>query len=160
MNGTISEQTPRGVGFWIGLALGLPIMAYGVVGAATNAGTHPIKLATWIVGADLIHDLLVAPVVGLVGWLLVKVARRPWRAPLRAALITTALIVAIGWVPLRGYGRIADNRSLAPLDYATTILTAVGAVWLACAVWIAAVAVRGRTNVSQNPTPDSPHPTG
>lgn len=139
----------RGAGFWIGLVVGFAIMAYGIVGALANQGaTRPVRAATWLVGADLLHDALVAPIVCAVGWLLVRIVRRPWRAPVRAGLVTSAFVIAIGWVPLRGYGRIPDNPSLAPLDYATAMLTALAIVWIACGIWAAALAVRSRTKRS------------
>jgi hypothetical protein len=140
----------RGAGFWIGLVVGFAIMAYGIRGALINhVATQPARFAIWLVGADLLHDAIVAPVVCSFGWLLTRVVPRPWRAPVRAGLMTTALVVAIGWIPLRGYGRLSDNPSLEPLNYATAMLTAIAIVWIACAVWAAVLAARSRPPAAQ-----------
>lgn len=144
----------RGRPYWIGLVAGIAIMLFGVVGALVNFGaTHPVQFAAWLVGSDLAHDLLVAPIACGVGWLLTATVPRPLRAPARAALLTTAVLVGVAWAPLHGYGRLPDNPSLEPLDYGTGVLTAVGAVWIACAVWavVAAVGAHRRRKVVAQP---------
>ncbi len=136
----------RGRMFWVGLVGGFAIMGYGIVGLVSDSGaTQPLKFATWLVGADVLHDLVVAPIVGLVGAGLLARVTRGWRVPVRAGVVASAFVLVIGWIPLRGYGRLADNPSLAPLDYATAILTALAIVWGVCALWLGWNAWRGRT---------------
>lgn len=131
-----ARDEPRTRAFWIGLVVGLAVMAYGIRGLLVDAAaTRPTKAAAWLVGADLLHDLVLVPVVLVIGWLTRRVVPNPLRWPLRAALIGTALAVAIGWIPLRGYGRLADNPSLAPLGYGNAIVTVVVGVWAVCALW-------------------------
>ncbi len=152
MSAVAPDTPPRGASVWIGMAVGIPVFAFGIAGALVNSrATQPVKFATWLVGADVAHDAIVAPVVGLVGWLLVRLVRKPWRAPIRAGLIASACAVAVAWAPLHGYGRIPDNPSLSPLDYATAVLTAIGIVWAVCTVWIAVIALRRRS--AREPSP-------
>jgi hypothetical protein len=144
---TAPERQPRG--FWVGLALGVPIMAVGVVGALDNAErTHPAELARWVVGGALVHDALVLPIVLLVGW----GARRltppvAWPA-VRWALATSAVVALVAWPFVRGYGRRASNPSLLPRDYASGTLLAVAAVWAVAIAWAVVAARRGRASAA------------
>jgi hypothetical protein len=129
----------RGPAFWIGLVVGGAVIAYGVRGVlADAAATHPFSFATWFVGADIVHDAFVAPLAALVAWPVVRFAPLRWRAPLLAGLFGSAVVLAIAWAPLRGYGRatVPDNGSVQPLDYATATATVLGFVWLAVVAWI------------------------
>jgi hypothetical protein len=147
-----TRNEPRTRAFWIGLVVGLAVMAYGIRGLLVDAAaTRPTEAAQWLVGADLLHDLVLVPVVLVIGWLTRRVVPIPLRWPLRAALIGTALAVAIGWIPLRGYGRLADNPSLAPLGYGSAIVAVVVGVWAACALWgLLALAAARRGSARQH----------
>jgi hypothetical protein len=133
------EEEQRGPAFWIGLAVGAAVIAYGVRGVLADAdATRPLSFATWLVGADVVHDALVAPLVALVAWPVVRLGPVRWRAPLLAGLFGSAVVLAIAWAPLRGYGRatVPDNGSVQPLDYTTATATVLAVVWLAVSVWI------------------------
>ncbi|MGQ0826321.1 MAG: hypothetical protein ACT4OX_15035 [Actinomycetota bacterium] len=145
----MSERAPDELGtrFWIFAVLGAAVMAYGVWGALDeSAATHPRSLATWIVGADLLHDFLIAPLVATVGAAIARVVREPWRTPVRAGVIVTAVVVVVGFPAWGGYGRdrVPDNTSVAPLDYTTAILTVLSGVWLGAALWALARARAAR----------------
>jgi hypothetical protein len=149
-----SAAEPRTRAFWIGLVVGLAVMTYGIRGLLVDAAaTRPTRAAEWLVGADLLHDLVLVPIVLAIGWLTRRVVPRTLRWPLRAALIGTALSVAVVWIPLRGYGRLADNPSLAPLDYGRAVVAVVAGVWCACALW-GALAVIGKRRARE---PDVEH---
>jgi hypothetical protein len=139
----LPETTSRR-GLLVGLALGLPVVAYGVRGALVDAArTHPPELARWIVAAAAVHDLVLVPAVLLTG----RIARRltPDRLwpPVRAALAATGVFTLVAWPFVRGYGRDPANASLLPRDYGTGLAIAVAATWLAAAAW-AAVRARRR----------------
>jgi hypothetical protein len=133
----LPETTSRR-GLLVGLALGVPVVGYGLRGAFVDAGdTHPTELARWVIGAALVHDLVVVPVVAAVALL----ARRftPPRAwpPVRAGLAATGIFVVVGWPFVRGYGRDQTNPSLLPRDYGAGLAAAVAVIWLAVAAWLA-----------------------
>lgn len=129
----------------VGRVVGLPIMLFGIVGALAQAGaTRPLGFGSWLVGADLLHDALVAPAVGVAGWALARFTPRVLRAPLGTALATSLVLLAIAWAPLRGHGALPDNPSLQPLDYSTSVPTAVAITWGACGVWAAGRALSAR----------------
>jgi hypothetical protein len=142
---TPADGTTSRRGLLIGLVLGVPVMAYAVRGALVDAAdTHPPELARWIVGLALVHDLVLVPLVLAVGVALRRrVPPRAWPA-VRAALVTSAVLVAVGWPFVGGFGRSPGLPSLLPRDYATGLVLALVAVWLVAAAWIGVGAVRLR----------------
>lgn len=56
-------------------------------------------LAVWLVGAVIIHDGIVSPLVVAVGWLVSRIVPQRARRYLQAALVTAALVTVIA-VPL------------------------------------------------------------
>ncbi|MDZ4826087.1 MAG: hypothetical protein SGJ13_06425 [Actinomycetota bacterium] len=142
-------NSDHGARFRIALVIGGAVMAYGIWGVLDDArATHPGSLFVYVVGADLVHDLVIAPVVCIVGWLLTRVVPEPWRSPARAAVLISAIAVVVGWPSLRGYGRarVPDNASVQPLDYSTALGTVLAVVWLGTAVWATVRVTRRRSN--------------
>jgi hypothetical protein len=138
------DTTTSRRGLVAGLALGVPVMAYAVRGVLVDAHlTHPAELARWIVGLAVLHDLVVVPLVLAVGAALRRrVPARAW-APVRAALLATAVLAAVGWPFVRGYGRNPTVPSLLPRDYAAGLLAAIAVTWLFAALGIAVRRRRG-----------------
>ena len=95
-------------------------------------------------GADLLHDLVIAPTVGCVGVFLARLLPRPWRYPVQAGVMASAIVLAVGWAPLRGYGHATaiGNPTVQPLDYSTAIAAVVSVVWSLVLCWFAIIAVR------------------
>jgi hypothetical protein len=113
---------------------GLGLLAYGAVLVFEFAGSRTVNAvqgAAWFVGGPLVHDGLVAPVVGLVGLGLTKVLPRPWRAPVAVGLVLTGVLTLLGvpllWRPFGG----ATNPGLHDRDYGTGLVVALGIVWVA-----------------------------
>lgn len=126
---------PSPTGLWVGLAVGVPIMAVGVRGALVDAAlTHPAELARWVVGAAVVHDLLLAPAVLAAGWSARRVTPAAAWPVVRWGLVTTGVLALLAWPLVRGYGRDPAVPSLLPRDYAGGLVGAVAAVWLAVAV--------------------------
>ncbi|MEO5678596.1 MAG: hypothetical protein ABIS47_02905 [Acidimicrobiales bacterium] len=103
--------------------------------AERSIDVRPPVWVRWWVTAAVIHDLVVAPLAIAVGWLVVRFAPRPLKAPLQAALVLTAVLVAVSWPALRGYGRIASNPTYLPRHYGSGLVVTLGAVWVVCAAW-------------------------
>ena len=124
-----------GKGLWIGLALGLPLIGWGIRGILIEgARTHPAELGRWIIGSAIVHDALLVPVVLTVGVLARRAVPAPAWMPVRWALATTGVLVLVSWPFLRGYGRRPGNPSLLPRDYGAGVAVAVAVVWLAAAL--------------------------
>jgi hypothetical protein len=117
-------------GQWIGLALGAPLAAVGVMALLDHAdATHPVRAAAWIVGAALVHDLLLVPVVLVAGAVVTRAGgrSRPW---ISAGLVVSGPIALFAWPFVRGYGRLANNPSILPRNYGRGLAVTLLAVWL------------------------------
>jgi hypothetical protein len=141
-------DAPSGVVFWIGAVLGIGIMVFGIRGLFEDSrATQPLEFSKWFIGADILHDLVIAPVAALVGVFVARLLPRPWRLPVQAGLFASAIVLAVGWAPLRGYGRATaiGNATVQPLDYSTAVATVVGVVWIIIACWLGMIAL-GRSH--------------
>ena len=115
---------------WIFALAGLAALGWGGWLAIDVAQSHDsLQAAAWFVGGPLIHDGLVAPVVGLGGLVLVRVLPRKWRAPV-AVGATLSGVLALLSVPLlwRPFG-VATNPGLHDGDYALGLAVALAVVW-------------------------------
>jgi hypothetical protein len=149
------ETTSRR-GLLVGLALGLPVVAYGGRGVLVDGDrTHPAELARWLVGAALVHDLVLVPLVLAGGWAAHRFTpARLWPA-VRTGLLITATLALVAWPLVRGYGRDPANASLLPRDYGAGLVAAIRMVWLAVAAWTLAATLRGRRS-ARSPRPGAP----
>ena len=118
---------------WLFAATGLALLAYGAVltwDFATSRTVNAVQGAAWFIGGPLVHDGLVAPVVGLVGLGLSRVLPRPWRAPVVAGLVLTGVLTLLAlpllWQP---FG-VVTNPGLHDRDYGTGLAIALGVVWV------------------------------
>lgn len=112
--------------------------------ALRHIDVRPTSWVRWWVTAAIVHDVVVAPAAIFVGWLAVRFVPRVAKAPVQAGLILTAVLVAISWPALRGYGRIASNPTYLPRNYATGLVVSLALVWAACGAWTLARFLRGR----------------
>ena len=118
---------------WFLAVTGLALLGYGAVLAWEFAGSRTVNAvqgAAWFVGGPIVHDGLVAPVVGLVGLGLARVLPRPWHRPVVVGLVLTGVLTLLS-VPLlwRPYGG-ATNPGLHDRDYGTGLAVALGIVWV------------------------------
>jgi hypothetical protein len=128
-----------GRAFWIALPVGAAVMTFGAIGLVADSGiSGGVDVAQWLVGADLAHDFVLAPLACLVGAAVARVLPRRCRAPVQAALLASGVLLIVAFPALRGYGReqVPDNPSVQPLDYTTATLTALTVVWAAAGVWL------------------------
>jgi hypothetical protein len=130
------EETTSRRGLLIGLALGAPVIAYGIGGALVDsADTQPRELTTWIVGAALVDDLVIIPVALAAAWLARRLAPQATWPAIRAGLITAAILTAVGWPMVQGYGEDPHNPSLLNRNYAAGLLGAIAVIAVITATW-------------------------
>lgn len=153
------NSPPYGRAYWIAFAIGAAVMTYGAIGlvGATGFGASA-NVGAWLIGADLAHDFVLAPLACLIGAVAARALPRSCRAPVQAALITTGVLLIVVFPAVRGYGRdtVPDNPSVQPLDYTTSTLTALAVVWAAAGVWLLvrlATSDRGRRRPRTRATP-------
>jgi hypothetical protein len=126
-------------------------MGFGVRGVLMHAeGTEPLQFTKWFIGADLLHDFVLAPLVCLAAAAVARVLPARVRAPVGSGLIASAFVLAVGWAPLRGYGRatVPDNPTVQPLNYATGVATVLAVVWAVVGVWLVVSWTQGRRRVT------------
>lgn len=110
--------------------------------AVRSIDVRPKLWVEWWVSAAVLHDAIVAPLAILLGWVVVRFAPRVVKAPVQAGLILSAVVVAVSFPALRGYGRIPSNRTYLPRHYGTGLAAALALVWAACAAWALVRAVQ------------------
>ncbi|SOD59155.1 hypothetical protein SAMN06297387_101509 [Streptomyces zhaozhouensis] len=115
--------------------------------AGTPPGT-PLDVALWLAGAVMAHDLLLAPLVLLVG---AVVWRLPERRALRGALLTIGCVALIT-LPILLRPGPPRNATVLRLDYPLNLLGVVAAVLLAASALVGVRRARRRG--------DAPNATG
>ena len=128
--------------FWISAAAGWGVIGFGLRGILQHSvDTRPADLARFVVGGAILHDLLVAPLVILLGVLVARAVPGRSRAVVQAALVVSGLIALFSYPLVRAYGLAANNPTSLPHNYARNLLVVLGVVW---AVAAAAVVLRLR----------------
>jgi len=138
------RSADHGLRFWIGVVIGGGVMAYGAVGLVRNIdGSDLVNWLVYLVGADVLHDALVAPALFALGALAARLLPARVRTPITIGCAISAAVLLVGAIPLFGLGGNPNNPTLRPLDYQTAVLTALGIVWGVVLV-VTLVAVVGR----------------
>jgi hypothetical protein len=120
-------------------------MAAGAWGLVSEADrTRPADAARFVLGLAVAHDVLVAPLVVLAGWVVARVVPVSARAPVQVALVASAFVVVFAFPFVRGYGRVVTNPSILPRDYGRGTVAVVAAVWTVAAVALLAGQFRRR----------------
>ncbi|HEX6360890.1 hypothetical protein [Actinophytocola sp.] len=115
---------------------GLALLAYGTVLAwefATSRTVNAVQGTAWFIGGPLLHDGIVAPLVGLTGLLLTRVTPTPWRTPVLTGMALSGMLALLA-IPFlwRPFGTGA-NPGLHDRNYGAALTIALSAVWLAVA---------------------------
>ena len=119
---------------WVLGAIGVAGIGWGVLLVFGAAPTWPERISTglWLLVPPVVDDLILLPAAAVVGWLVVRRLRRPWRDVVLVAL-TLSLVAVILAVPfLSGYGRLPDNPSLLDRHYVVGTLVVLGVIWACC----------------------------
>ncbi len=128
--------------FWPAVLVGWALIANGVRGLLENR--RVVRASGFLrvfIGALLVHDLLVAPFVLAVGTLVARLVPRAIRPAVQSGLIISGVLVLFAFPFVRGYGRIPDNPTILPRNYAQGLALTLAAVWIAI---IAVVLIRRR----------------
>jgi hypothetical protein len=147
------DAARRGAAFWVAMAVGAAITAYGAVGLWVDDGDDIGSIGRWFVGGALLADLVVVPAGAAVGFGLRRLSPA-WLWPvLRAALLATVVAVVFALPLVLDQGGIPDNPSMRPRDYGTGLVAAVAWIWAVAAV-VAALRWRtaGRSGARPDPT--------
>ncbi|MFD5094990.1 hypothetical protein ACFWMR_30620 [Amycolatopsis thailandensis] len=84
----------------------------------------------WLAGGPLVHDLLIAPLVGVAGFALSRFLPARWTTPVKTGAVLTGVLTLIAfpllWRPFGG----ARNPGLHDADTVTGLLVTIAVVWL------------------------------
>ena len=135
-----------GARFWVALAVGGAVMGWGVwlFLDATSSGTARRSFVTWLVGADLAHDLVVAPVVALAAWALAGVVPDRWWPPVQAGVVISAFVLLLAARPLARPAAAPGHPTIEPLDHPPPPLPALALLWGAVGAWVVGGRLRRR----------------
>ncbi len=124
--------------FWIALVIGWVVMVVGVRGLLVNAvsamPTEPQSWLTLYVKLALLNDLVVLPVVFLVGWTTRRLVPARVRPVVQGGLICTAIVVVFAYPFVRRFGASPGNPTILPRNYTLGLVEVVGAIRLGAAV--------------------------
>lgn len=111
-------------------AVGVLMGLFGVLRLFRLDASGLLDALLWMVGAALVHDVVVAPLTLLAVWALRKVVPDSWWARTAAALVVVATVTATAVPVLGRFGARADNTTLLDRPY-----------WLGWLVLVVLVAV-------------------
>jgi hypothetical protein len=148
----------RGKAFWIGLAIGWAVMAFGVAGLIANrTDTKPLEVAYRFVELAVLHDAVLAPLVFVVGAIATRWLPSIVRGPARGALALSLLVIVFS-LPLVQRLGARQNSSVLPLAYGPNLAIVLGAIWLVAGALVAARLVTRRLRRRSTPSELSPAP--
>ncbi len=120
-------------------AIGLGFIGIGVRGILTHShDTHPRSWVTWVVFAALAHDLILAPVIGVISVLVGRLVPRRARTGVQIGLLVSGCVLVVGLTAVLTPGgrHYSDNSSLLPLAYGRNLVIVLAIVWTAVAIAI------------------------
>lgn len=121
--------------FWFSAAGGWAVIGYGLWGIFHHhIDTRPANLARFVVAGALLHDLAFAPLVLLLGVLLVRAVGGRARAILQATLIVSGCLALFSFPLVRGYGHATHNPTSEPHNYTANLALVLGLVWAVATV--------------------------
>ncbi len=132
---TSESRSPSGWFFWLCFFAGWLVILTGVWSLIEHReATHPIYTGLLAFATNVFHDAVIAPAVCVIAYLFARFVPKRVRMQIGWALASSAVVLAVAYAPLRGFGKKADNPSVLPLDYVTATLTVLGVVWVIAAV--------------------------
>ncbi|MEP7020727.1 MAG: hypothetical protein ABI808_08755 [Pseudonocardiales bacterium] len=101
-------------------ALGIGYGTYRLLG--NPSAVHPLKLAPWLIGAIVLHDFVLTPIVLGVGLLLTRFVAPRARRYVQGGLVTSALVTAIALPLIYRRGKGLPGKALLERNYAANLV--------------------------------------
>ena len=129
---------------WLFYAAGAGMIAFGVWGQLFGADTNPKRYGELLLVAALGHDLIVAPVVLVLGLIARRVLHRHVHGSLQGAALVGFVLLLVAIPGMGRYGARSDNRSILPRDYTTGLMLSLGVLGAVTLLYVAFRMVRRR----------------
>lgn len=128
---------------WLFLVPGLAAVGYGAVGLLGDDAVPLVPWLTWFVGSALLHDLVLAPLVVLVGAVLARFLPPPARPPLVVGLVVSGVLTVVALPFVLDLGT-SEEPGFLPLAYGRNLVLLVAGTMAVAAVWAVVATVRAR----------------
>ncbi|WP_439692475.1 hypothetical protein ACRQ4B_16510 [Curtobacterium sp. SP.BCo] len=132
--------------------VGVLVIAFGAYVLVTTVRPNRIwGLATWLVGAVILHDAILSPFVVAVGLLLRRTGRalRAWALVVVQAVVVLGSVLALVVVPeIAAKAHGTKNATILPFDYGLRLLVVEGVLLLVVVAVLVVGARRRRTTAS------------
>ncbi len=103
---------------WSVGVVGVALIAFAVWGIAHDHGyTDPFGLGVWLVAGVLVHDLVLAPLLIVVGAVVARVVPSSVRAVVVVGLVCAGTLALVGVPVALAAARPLANPTILPLDY-------------------------------------------
>lgn len=108
-----------------GMGWGAVLLAPLLLGAPADA----VSLLGWLVGGPVLHDLLLAPLVAVVGLAVTRLLPAGWRGPVAAGLVLSGALVLVAAPRLWRAEAGPVNPGLNDRDYLPGLLVELAVLW-------------------------------
>ncbi|MEO6088487.1 MAG: hypothetical protein ABIQ18_35785 [Umezawaea sp.] len=119
---------------WVIGAVGIVLIGWGAVELLPALLDSPLSLGGWLVGGPIVHDALLAPLVGVGGVVVARVLPKPWRTPVGTGLVVSGTLVVLSipylWRSFSG----PVTPGLHDRPYLAGLLVALAVVWIVVGV--------------------------
>jgi hypothetical protein len=119
---------------WVIGAVGIGLIGWGAVELLPALLDSPLSLGGWLVGGPIVHDALLAPLVGVGGVVVARVLPKPWRTPVGTGLVVSGTLVVLSipylWRSFSG----PVTPGLHDRPYLVGLLVALAVVWMVVGV--------------------------
>jgi hypothetical protein len=143
----------------IGLgAVGIVLIGYGALRLAQAQPTsHLLAIAKWLIGALIVHDAILSPIVIAIGWLLTRYVPKRIRGFVQAGVVAAALVASVGVFLIWRQGKYgAKSLALLQQHYLPNLLILFGGIAVVTvAAYVTSTAVNSR-NARSNRTKARP----
>lgn|SRR5215470_514990 len=92
--------------------------------------TPAASVAGWSLAGPVVHDLLLAPAVGLLGVIVTAAVPPRWRVPVAAGLVVSGVLVLLALPGLLRPSAGPPNPGLADRNYPFGLVAALAVTWL------------------------------
>lgn len=128
---------------WLFLVPGFAAVGWGALGLLRDDRVPLPAWLTWFVGSALVHDLVVAPLVVVIGAVLARFLPRPARPPIVVGLVVSGVLTLVAMPFILDLGTSTEPGFL-PLDYGRNLLLLVAGVMTVAVVWAVVASARAR----------------